>query len=107
LLAVFIGCILWIHFDSLSDIDLVWNQLRTADMQVGILRVENGILTKERNEAVKENETLYKAIEANTLILDYTTGLIHAYKVHVKTLDEIMKANGVGYPEFYYEVKDE
>ena len=106
LLIVFIAIVLWVHYDSLSDIDLVQNQLKASDMQVGILQVQNEVLTKERNDLRKENEALYSGIEANTLILDYTTGLVHAYRVYVEFVQNKMKENGITYPEFVFkEVK--
>jgi hypothetical protein len=72
-------------------------------MQVGILKVQNEVLTKERNEVVKENEQLYSAIEANTLIMDYVTGLTGAQKTYIKKVQEVMANNGMVYPEFIFE----
>jgi len=106
LLIAFIAIVIWVHYDSLSDIDLVQNQLKASDMQVGILQVQNEALTKERNDLRKENEALYSGIEADTLILDYTTGLVHAYRVYVEFVQNKMKENGITYPEFVFkEVK--
>ena len=102
LLIAFIGSALYIHSDSQLKIDLVKNELKSSDMQVGIWQTEYDSLKIKYDKLQKENEQLYGGIEANTLILDYTAGLLHSYKIYTTTLQNIMDNNNVIYPEFIY-----
>jgi hypothetical protein len=106
IIAVSIGiCFLYQHRCN-EQIDLVKNELKSSDMQIGIWQTEYETIKVERDKLQIENEQLYGAIEANTLILDYTTGLVYSYKIYTKELQLIMSNNNMIYPEFIYKTND-